>query len=107
MSIRVYHAGVNPSVERFSYRLSNNRGLELVGRGEGFLIKLEDGRIAIMLHRARAEREQWIERLEVATSSNLCPMPLLKWVPPVRTVNPLIAKVRFIPRREFQQNLAG
>ena len=81
MSIRVYHADSNPAVERFSYRLSDNRGRELVERGEGFFFNLEDGRVAVKLFRAKAERENWIERLEKAVKS-ASPMPRLRWIPP-------------------------
>lgn len=81
MSLRVYHADVNPAVEPFSYRLSDNRGKELVASGQGQFIELPDGRLAVQLFRRRAEREQWIERFtEVASGRS--PMPFLKFIPP-------------------------
>lgn len=83
MSLRVYHADVNPAVEPFSYRLSENRGKELVSSGQGQFIELPDGRLAVQLFRKRAEREQWIERFtEVARGRSSSPMPFLKFIPP-------------------------
>lgn len=81
MSLRVYHADVNPAVDPFSYRLSDNRGKELVASGQGQFIALPDGRLAVQLFRKRAEREQWIERFVEVTKSH-CPMPYLKFIPP-------------------------
>lgn len=81
MSLRVYHADVNPAVEPFSYRLSDNRGRELVASGQGQFIALADGRIAVQLFRRRADQEQWMERFaEVAEGR--APMPFLKFIPP-------------------------
>jgi hypothetical protein len=81
MSLRVYHADVNPAVESFSYRLSENRGKDLVSSGQGQFIELPDGRLAVQLFRRRADREQWIERLAEAADGR-SPMPFLKFIPP-------------------------
>lgn len=81
MSLRVYHADVNPAVEPFSYRLSENRGKELVASGQGQFIELEDGRMAVQLFRRRADRENWIERMTEAAASSPG-MPFLKFIPP-------------------------
>lgn len=63
MSIRVFHADLNPSIDPFSYRLSNARAAELVMRDLGTFISTENGRQAVQLFRSRASVEDtWMER---------------------------------------------
>lgn len=82
MSIRVYHRDSNPAIDPFSYRCSNSSGKSIVNRAEGEYIQLPDGRTAVQLFRRRAERENWIERLEAQASTKSAPMGLLRWEPP-------------------------
>jgi len=81
--MRVYFHDQNPSVDHFAYKLSNSRAAELLANGEGELIRLDDGRAAIHLHRRQAVRDNsWIERLELltstASSSESAGMPYIK-----------------------------
>jgi len=82
MSIRVYHRDLNPAIDPFSYRCSNSSAQSAVMNGEGEYITLPDGRTAVHLFRRRADRENWIERLEAQASAKSAPMGLLHWEPP-------------------------
>ena len=102
MALRVYFRDSNPAVDRFAFKLSDARGADLVRRGEGEIITLPDGRVAIQLFRRPADREQWIERFkEVKVSGgDLCPMPFLKveWPESVKAMRAesLIPNVRHV-----------
>jgi hypothetical protein len=77
MTIRVFHAGMNPSVDRFSFKQSKAQAAEIVTRGQGEYVTLEDGRQAVMLYRPRSDRqvlsETSIACLETKLKSGLPP----------------------------------
>lgn len=83
LSLRVYHAGVNPSVDPFSFRQSNLRAAAIVESGQGRYIVLDDGRQAVQLYRAHSEREFWVAPPEqpagAAPPLNLIFIPPLDW----------------------------
>lgn len=69
VSLRVYHADLNPAVDPPSYRQSDRRAEQLVSSGEGKYIELPDGRRAVQLCRISAGRDEWMERHEIFSSS--------------------------------------